>query len=83
MLFFSFFKRAGRADAIFLWLQLVLDDHLAEFNADDDISNLFDSLQLLPNNLDQYYRDTVSPVPDRWWDDMIVMFESVQCALNP
>ncbi|OCL15206.1 hypothetical protein AOQ84DRAFT_414068, partial [Glonium stellatum] len=74
---------ASRAEGVFLWVRLTLDNLLAEYSAGESIAQLFDRLRDLPGDLEGFYQRILSRIPSHYQDDMVVMCELVRCADSP
>ena len=72
-----------RAEGIFLWVKLVLDELLDEFTAGETIQGLIRKLMCLPPKLEDFYQHTLDRLPSRYHDDTKVIFEVLGCAIEP
>jgi hypothetical protein len=74
---------ASRAEGVFLWIRLVLDELLQDFAAGDSMDSLLGKLSSLPDDLEQYYQRMLVRIPQKYHQGCLVMFEIVRCAIAP
>ena len=82
---------ASRAEGVFLWVRLVLDDLLEEFSAGDSLTRaqkspldgLYEDLIRLPKDLEAFYDRMLSRIPLHYRQEAKIMFETVNCARKP
>lgn len=74
---------AKRADGVFLWLRLVLDELLEEFRDGANLHELGQTLLTLPTDLESYYQRVLERIPHRYQEESRVMFEITTCAVAP
>ena len=85
------FEVASRAEGVFIWVKLVLDELLEEFSTGDSIKRtlkspldrLYDDLLLLPKDLEAYYERMLLRIPLRYREEAHIMLEVVKCANKP
>ena len=73
----------SRAEGIFLWVNLVLDELLDEFTAGESLRELIKKLVLLPRELEDFYQRTLHRLPRQYIDEARVIFEVLCCAMEP
>lgn len=73
----------SRAEGVFLWVRLVLDELLQDFAAGDSIDSLLGKLLSLPDDLEEYYQKMLVRIPQKYHQECLVMFEIVRCAIAP
>jgi hypothetical protein len=73
----------SRAEGVFLWVRLVLDELLQDFAAGDSMDFLLGKLSSLPDDLEQYYQMMLLRIPQKYHQECLVMFEIMRCAIEP
>ena len=73
----------SKAEGIFLWVKLVLDELLDEFTAGETLQELIKKLVFLPRKLEDYYQHTLDRLPCQYRTDTKVIFEIIRCAIRP
>ena len=76
-------KLHSRAHGIFLWVELVLDLLLWKFTDGLTLVGLKESLDILPDDLEAFYQNTLDRLPSGHSEDAKVIFEVLRCAYNP
>jgi hypothetical protein len=66
-----------RAEGVFLWVRLVLDDLLSACTNGDSIESLTDLLSSIPNGLQDFYERITSKIPQMYRYDAYIMLEVV------
>ena len=75
---------ASRAQGVFLWGRLVLNELLDEFTAGDTLHMLTEKLEMLPTELEAYYLRILHHIPAHYRFEVRVMFEVLQsCSHSP
>jgi hypothetical protein len=72
-----------RAEGVFLWVRLVLDDLFEEFTAGGSIDQLYERLLILPRDLEDLYQRIVDRIPRSYRTDSWIMFELLKCTMAP
>ena len=72
-----------KAEGIFLWVKLVLDELLDEFTAGETLQGLMRKLVFLPPKLEDFYKHTLDRLLSRYHDDTKTIFEVLRCAIQP
>lgn len=72
----------NRADGVFLWVKLVLDELMEEFRAGADLQKLHEKLLIIPTDLETYYQRIIDKIPPRYRDESQIMFAILACALD-
>lgn len=74
---------SSKAEGIFLWVILVLDELLDDFTDGATIKGLMDKLDYLPPKLEDFYAHTLWRLPQKYFDECMLIFEVMQCAMRP
>ena len=74
---------SSRANGIFLWVKLVLDELLDDFTAGETLPGLIKKLVFLPPKLEDFYQHTLNRLPSQYHADTKVIFEVLRCAIAP
>lgn len=72
-----------RANGVFLWVRLVVDDLSKSLTDGESIEALELHLSSLPDDLDIFYRHMLSKVDSRYSRECFIMLESVMRARKP
>ena len=72
-----------RAQGVFLWVRLVLDELLERVTAGDSLKELTELLSILPTELEQFYERLLERIPPAYHEETSIMFEVVQCVAEP
>ena len=75
-------EATSKAEGIFLWVKLALDELLEDFTAGETLQNLLKRLMSLPTKLGEFYQHTMGRVPSKYLDDAAIIFEVLRCALG-
>ena len=73
---------SSRAEGIFLWVKLVLDELLDDFTAGETIQGLIKKLGVLPPKLENFYQHILDRLPSQYREDTEVIFEVLRCAIQ-
>jgi len=73
-------KISSRAEGIFLWVILVLDELLEEFTEGETVRGLMKRLDFLPPKLEELYQHTLNRLPSKYLNDNKLIFEVLRCA---
>ena len=76
-------KISSKAEGIFLWVILVLDELLEEFTEGETMKGFMKKLDWLPRKLEDFYQHTLDRLPSKYLDDNMLIFEVLQCANGP
>ncbi len=76
-------KISSKAQGIFLWVVLVLDELLEEFTEGESVRGLMRKLDCLPPKLEDFYHHTLNRLPSKYLNDNMLIFEVLGCAMNP
>lgn len=72
-----------RADGVFLWVRLVLDELLEAFCDGADLTELNTLLEQIPNDLNDFYLRILDRIPLKYKEDALIMLDIVRCVLVP
>ncbi|KAK5098806.1 hypothetical protein LTS08_006184 [Lithohypha guttulata] len=72
-----------RADGVFLWVRLVLDELLEAFCDGADVAQLNTLLECIPNDLNEFYLRILDRIPQMYKEDALIMLDIVRCVLQP
>ncbi|KAK5077127.1 hypothetical protein LTR51_002814 [Lithohypha guttulata] len=72
-----------RADGVFLWVRLVLDELLEAFCDGADVVQLNTLLECIPNDLNEFYLRILDRIPQKYKEDALIMLDIVRCVLQP
>ena len=76
-------KISSKAEGIFLWVILVLDELLEEFTEGESLRGLMKKLDCLPAKLEDFYQHTLDRLPSKYLNDNMLIFEVLRCAIKP
>ena len=76
-------KISSKAEGIFLWVILVLDELLDEFTEGETIRGLMEKLDRLPPKLEDFYQHTLNRLPSKYFNENMLIFEVLRCAIKP
>ena len=74
---------SSRAEGVFLWVILVLDELLDEFTEGETVRELIKKLDRLPQKLEDFYQHTVDRLPRKYLSETMLIFEVLRCAIEP
>jgi hypothetical protein len=69
---------ASKAEGVFLWVRLVLDELLEAFTDGENWESLMERLTDLPTELEEYYQRILKRLPPRYHTETLVMFNVLQ-----
>ena len=76
-------KICSKAEGIFLWVILVIDELLEEFTEGETVRGLMKKLDYLPPKLEDFYQHTLNRLPSKYLNDNKLIFEVLRCATKP
>ena len=76
-------KINARADGVFLWIRLVIDDLSRGLTNGESIETLESHLSELPDELNDFYRHMLSKIDRRYSRETFIMLEAILRARKP
>lgn len=76
-------KICSRAQGVFLWVKLTLDELLARLTAGDSIEQLHETLSAIPDDLEALYQRMLTNIREEYRKESYTMLQIVQCSLRP